>query len=89
MKLKYEFELMDIGDEVVAVPAGDSKGKYHGMLRMNQDAAEMLKLVQTHSRPEDVLDELCRQYPDMDRNDLGQELCNYLNRLVAEGILEP
>ncbi len=89
MKIKYEFEIIDMGDEIVAVPVGESVDAFHGMLRLNADAAEMLRLIITHDTPDQVLEELCRSHPQEARKDLGQALCDYLNQLVREGILQP
>lgn len=89
MKLQYNFEIMDMGDEIVAVPVGEGAGEFHGMLRMNQDAAEMLRLVQESETPNEVLDKLCRLHPEVEKDELGMKLCDYLNQLVREGILKP
>ena len=89
MKLKYDLELMEIGEEFVAVDAKTGTERFQGMIRMNQEGAEMLRAVQGSASPEEALDRLCRQYPDIEREELGQELCDFLNRLLKEGILEP
>ena len=89
MKLRYDFEIMDMGEEYVAVPVGESAGKFHGMMRMNREAANMLRLIMVHPAPEEVLEELLRQNPELEKDDVGWELCNFLNRLIAEGILDP
>ena len=89
MKLICDFEIMDMGEEFVAVPVGENAGKLHGMLRMNRDAAEMLRLIASHTKPEEVLEELLRKNPDLDKDDAGWELCSFLNRLIAEGVLDP
>ncbi len=89
MKLKYEFEVMDMGDEFVAVPVGDRAEELHGMLRLNADAAEMLELIRTNDTPEAVLEILCTRYPKENKDDLGKAVCDYLNQLLHAGILEP
>ena len=88
-KLNYDFEIMDMGEEYVAVPVGEGANRFHGMMRMNRDAAEMLRLIASHSKPEDVLAELMRRYPDLEKDDLGWDLCNFFNQLIAEGVLDP
>ena len=89
MKLRYNFEIMDMGEEFVAVPVGDGASDFHGMMRMNKDAAEMLQLIQENTSPDDVLAELLRRYPDLEKQDAGWDLCNFMNRLIAEGVLDP
>ncbi len=89
MKLLYDFEIMDMGEEFVAVPVGEGAGKIHGMIRMNKEAAEMFQLVKDNRQPEDALEELLRRYPDLEKDDAAWDLCNFMNRLIAEGVLDP
>lgn len=89
MKLRYDFKYVDMGDMIAAVPIVSGDELHHLMLRLNRDGAEMLQAVQESATPEDALGRLCRQNPDMDRDELGQSLCDFLNQLIAEGILEP
>ena len=89
MKMLYNFEIMDIGEEFFAVPVGDDRSRFHGMIRLNQDAAEMFRLIQEYRSPEAVLDALLQSHPDLERNDIDQALCDFLNQLIAEGILDP
>lgn len=89
MKLLYKFEIKEMDEELFAVPVGDNRSRFHGMMRMNQAAAEMLQLIQEHSSPEAVLEVLLQRYPDMEKDDLGWELCSFMNHLITEGILDP
>ena len=89
MKLLFDFEIMDMGDEVVAVPVGEGARTFHGMLRMNEDAAEMLRLIKESSSPEETHNKLCALHPEEDRRDLGNKLCDFLNQLIREGLLQP
>ncbi|MBR0277595.1 MAG: hypothetical protein IJQ50_03950, partial [Clostridia bacterium] len=43
MKLKYDFTIMDMGEEFAAVPVGEDAAKFHGMLKLNAVSAEILK----------------------------------------------
>ena len=89
MKLLYKFEIKEMGEECFAVPVGDDRSRFHGMIRLNQDAAEMFRLIQEYRSPEAVLDALLQSHPDLERNDIDQALCDFLNQLIAEGILDP
>lgn len=89
MKLRFEFEIMDMGDEIVAVPVGEGAAEFHGMLRMNQDAAEMLQQIKESNDPNEALDRICRLHPEEKRDDIAMQLADFLNRLFSEGILEP
>lgn len=89
MKLKYEFSYIDVDDEVAAVPVGDNAGEFHGMLTINDTAKEVLELIKMYDTPEQLHKELCRRHPEEDFNEVGVKLCDFLNNLVREGILEP
>ena len=89
MKLKYEFEFIDVDDELVAVPIGDNATDFHGMIKINEETKEMLEIIKTCNKPEEVLDILCKNHPEDKKDELGRYLCNFLNDLVRQGILIP
>lgn len=87
MKLKYDFTIMDMGDETVAVPVGDNADQFHGMIRLNAAAAEILELLREDTTPEIVHQILMERYPDSTRDEIGHMLADFLNRLIREGAL--
>ena len=89
MKLKYQFEIMDMGDSFVAVPVGKNSDQFRAAVDLNDVGAKMLTLIAQSETPQEVHEKLCAEYPEDDVNDIGQKLCDFLNQLVREGILEP
>jgi len=89
MKLKYEFEMVEIGDELSAVPVGDNADEFHAVVQLNDVGAKMLKYIAESQSPEEVLQKLITDYPNDDRDDIAQKLCGFLNQLILEGILIP
>lgn len=89
MKLRYKFEIMDMGDNFAAVPVGDNAFEFRGMVELNDVGAKMLELIDQSETPEEVHQKLCALYPEDDQTDIGQKLCDFLNQLVKEGILIP
>ena len=89
MRLKYNFEFIEMDDELVAVPVGDNANEFHGMIKINDVTKEMLELIKESNKPEEVLDKLLKNHPEEKKNELGQYLCDFLNTLIKEGILEP
>ena len=87
MKLKYEFEIVDMGDEICAVPVGDGAEHFHGVLTLNDVAAKMLRLIKECDTPEEALAKLCEDYPTDEKQDIGQKLCDFLNMLEREHLL--
>lgn len=89
MKLIYDFEITEMGDEIIAVPVGDNAERLSGIIKLNDSAKEMLELIQKYSTPEEVLEELCKNHPEDNRNELGQLLCDFLNDCLKARILDP
>jgi len=89
MKLKYDLEFMEVGKDIVAVPVGDNANELHAMININNESKQILELIKESNTPEEVLDKLCKLYPSDNRNELGQQLCDFLNQLIREGLLIP
>jgi len=89
MKLNYKFEICNIGDASCAVPVGENADNFHAMLQLNDVAAKMLQYIDECDTPEEVFKKLCADYPEDDKNDIGQKLCDFLNQLIKEGMLTP
>lgn len=89
MKLLYKFEFVEMDGELVGVPVGDNADNFHGVLKVNELTKEVLELIDSSSKPEEVLEKILNNHPEEKRNEAGQELCDFLNQLIREGILDP
>lgn len=89
MKLRYKFEFVEMNNELVGVPVGDNADEFHGMLKVNDLSKEFIELIDESSNPNEVLDKILQRYPEEKRNEVGQQLCDFLNQLIKEGILDP
>ena len=87
MKLRYEFSVMEMDGEFMAVPVGENAGNFNGMLRMNEVSAEILDLLKEDTTPEAVHQILRERYPDSDGREIGEALTAFLNQLIREGLL--
>ena len=87
MKLRYEFSVMEMDGEYMAVPVGENAGSFNGMLRMNEVSAEILDLLKEDTTPEAVHRILRERYPDSDDREIGETLTAFLNQLIREGLL--
>ena len=87
MKLRYEFSVMEMDGEYMAVPVGENAGSFNGMLRMNEVSAEILDLLKEDTTPEAVHRILRERYPDSDDREIGEALTGFLNQLIREGLL--
>ena len=89
MNLKYQFEIVEMPDEVCAVPVGENAQDFRAVLQLNDVAARMLDYMGKYDTPEEVFAKLCEDYPEDDKNDIAQKFCDFLNQLTREGILLP
>jgi len=87
MRLRYEFSVMDMGDEIAAVPVGENAGQFHGMLKLNESSAAVLELLREDTTPEAVHRALKERFPESSDNEIGAALADFLNRLLREGLL--
>ncbi|MBR3740550.1 MAG: PqqD family protein [Clostridia bacterium] len=87
MKAKYDFEIMNLDDELVAVPVGDGSERYHGVLKLNETAAAILKLLAQDTDEEKIVDAILREYAG-EKEQIAGYVHEYVERLKAEGIVE-
>ena len=87
MKLAVEMAVMELDDEISAVAVGEDSAKFHGMLRLNETAAEIIKMLAEDTTPEKMHKTLCEKYNDSTPDEIGQLLADFLNQLNAEGLL--
>ena len=64
MRLAVEMAVMEMDGEWSAVAVGEDSAKFHGMLRLNESGAEIIKLLADDTTPEEVHQKLCEKYPD-------------------------
>ena len=86
MRLKYEFETVEIDDEILAVPVGDNADQLHGLLRLNETAADILSHLKKETTEEQVVEDMLKVY-DIDRESLTAHVHNYILKLQEAGVL--
>ena len=87
MKLRYEFTIMDMGEEFAAVPVGDDVGRFHGMLKLNDVSAGILEMLREDTTPEKIHAALKEKYDESTDDEIGHALADFLNKLAREGLL--
>ncbi len=87
MKLKYEMTIMDMGDEYAAVPVGEDAAKFHGMLKLNRESAEVLERLKEDTDPMEIHRYIKEKYPDMTDDEINHTLTDFLDKLIREGLL--
>ncbi len=62
MKLKHEFEFMELEGDFVAVPIGENGGAMNGLIKMNDSAKAVLQLLQEDITETDIVNALANEY---------------------------
>ncbi len=86
MKLKYTFENVDMGDEIVSVPVGDHADDVHGVLKMNESGKEIIELLQEETTEEKILDYLDSKYEN-NREELAANVKEVIAKLREAGLI--
>lgn len=89
MKLKFDFDYIEIDGMMYALPVGIESERFKGLFEINEDTKEALKLIKESSSPEEVIEKLLKNHPNEDREKLNSSFCDFLNMLLKKGFLEP
>lgn len=86
MKLKYTFEMMEIDDQLMAVPVGDGADEFHGILKLNSSAASIFELLKEDTTEEEIVSKLQESYESSD--ELKTYVHDYIAQLKEAGFVE-
>lgn len=86
MKLKYEFETTELGDEIIAVPVGDNARNFSGVINLNASAAAILKLLREDTTVEQIVSALLEEYEGT-KEEITAYVEKVINKLRAEDLL--
>ena len=62
MKLKYEFQTVEVAGEKIAVPLIHDGDTFHGALRVNEVASAILDLLKNDTTEDAMIDSLLTEY---------------------------
>ena len=86
MKAKYSFEIMELDDGLVAVPVGGDSHEFNGVLKVNETAAEILKLLEQETTEDQIVDSLLKEYSDNPEEIKGY-VHEFLEKLNEENVI--
>ena len=87
MKLKYALEAVDMGDEIILVPVGNDADTVSGVLKVNKEAHEIVKLLEEKENESGIIDSLSSRYEN-DVETLSQYVHRIIETLRKSGLLE-
>ena len=92
MKLACELAVMDMDGEITAVAVGEDSARFHGMLRLNEEAADIVKILNL-SRENggiafpNLVASLKTKYTDSTTEEIAKFTEEFLKQLWQEGLL--
>ena len=87
MKLKYRFEIVEVGDDITAVPVGDGADAMHGVLQLNDAAADIMRLLENDTTEPAIVDAIYEMY-DVEKQELTGQVHDFIETLKKDGIIE-
>ena len=86
MKLKYNFETMELDDQIVAVPVGEGSQEFRGVVKLNESAMEIFSLLKEETTEEAVIAALRQRYGN--DPEIPGFVADMVRYLTGEGVLE-
>lgn len=87
MKLAVEMAVMELDGEWNAVAVGADSTKFHGMLRLNETAAEIIKLLSEDTDTESIISELAKKYTTSSTDEIKENVTGFLGQLRSNKLL--
>ena len=83
MKIKPEFEIVNVADDYMLIPVGEQMEQFNGTVILNEVSAFLLGLMKTDISKEELVSSLIREYdvdPDVAQKDVESTL-EKMNRI--------
>ena len=77
MRLKYSFEIVELQDDIIAVPVGAEADQMRGIVKLNQSGKEIFDLLREDTTEDAIVSVLSDKYDD-DRD----VIMNYVHSLI-------
>lgn len=86
MKLKYEFDIVTVADEIIAVPL-DTAGKFNGVININETMKDIMDFLVEDRTEEELTLAMMQKYKDVSQEELKTSIHRICLKLKNEGIL--
>lgn len=87
MKLKNGVVIQKVGEGYVAVVTGAAKVKFNGMIKMNETAAFIAKLLQSETDEDTIVKELLSQY-NVSEDEAHKSVRSVVGNFEKVGLME-
>lgn len=86
MNLKYKFEIMELGDQIVAIPVEKSICDFRGVIKMNETSALIFQLLEKETTEQEIVELLEKEY-DAPLNVIVDEVKKNIAEFNEKGLL--
>ena len=90
MRLAVEMAIMNMDGEISAVAVGEDSAKFHGMLRLNEEAADIITilcLAKDGISFDNLVKSLETKYTESTHEEIAKFTDEFLRKLWDEGLL--
>ena len=92
MRLAVEMAIMNMDGEITAVAVGEDSAKFHGMLRLNEVAADIITILNLSRQHNGIsysnlVKSLQTKYTDSTPEEIAKITEEFLENLYQEGLL--
>ena len=87
MKLKYEFVINQVADNLVAVPVGDGLENFNGFLKMNDIGAEILEILKNDVTVEEIAKQMLEKHPESNMEEALETVTEFTAKLNDAGVI--
>ena len=88
MKLKFEFVVNQVADQMVAVPVGNDLAGFSGFLKVNDIGAEILEILKNEVTVEEIAAKMLEKHPESNMEEALETVKDFTAQLVESGIVE-
>ena len=86
MKLKYSFEIVDMGNEIIAVPVGNNADQIKGVIKLNKEGLEIFNLLKVDSSEDSIIHDLIGKYENAPES-IDSYVHGFVTYLKQQGLL--
>ena len=87
MKLKYEFVVNQVADQMVAVPIGDGLENFNGFIKMNDIGVEIFEILKNDVTLEEIANIMLEKHPEATKEEALQTITEFTAKLKDSGVL--
>ena len=86
MKLLYQFEIVDMGSEVIAVPVGKDAEKLHGIIKLNKEGLEIFQMLNADTTVDKIVATLRDKYQNK-KDELEKYVIQTIQKMEVDGLV--